>query len=144
MAKGKTNKKDKEVKSTVKESSKTENKTVKEEVKTVEEKEVKKVVIEDAVKVQKPKGSHDFDKKDTPNYTHNFPPIRSWNQDESHAMASFRSDRAPPKRSSHNYDRRSFHSHSCAPCTSQPDHPAIHILENTFHTSYMPHHFKTL
>lgn len=64
MAKGKTNKKDKEVKSTVKENNKTENKVVKEEVKTVEEKEVKKVVIEDAVKVQKPKGSRDFDKKE--------------------------------------------------------------------------------
>lgn len=82
MAKEKTNKNDKNVKSTGKGSKKVEKNpekkttkpevkavkeekvTVKEEVKAVEEKEVKKVVIEDAVKVQKPKAKREFDKKE--------------------------------------------------------------------------------
>ena len=52
MAKGKANKNDKNVKS-----------TTKEEKKVTETKEVKKVVIDEPVKVQKPKSKYDFDKK---------------------------------------------------------------------------------
>ena len=52
MAKQKTNNNNKNVKSTTKETSK-----------VTETKEVKKVVIDEPVKVQKPKQKHDIDKK---------------------------------------------------------------------------------